>query len=111
MAFLTIDAIEVEIQTSSANEEPTLIGDKVRSFAGNLRSTYSAQKRTWKFITGPMEEISSNIIRAKNGTFVTLAGDFAPTGVIALLTVTNAQYIDDRGIDFWRYLSLTLEEQ
>jgi hypothetical protein len=111
MAFLAIDSIEVEVQTSNANEEPLLVGDKVRGFFGNLRTTYITQKRTWKFVSGPMTESASNTIRAKNGTFVTIAGSFASGSITALLTVTNAQYIDDQGIDFWRYLSLTLEEQ
>lgn len=111
MAFLSIDGTEVEIQTVNAIEEPLLIGDKVRSFTGSLRTTYSDQKRVWKFLTGPMLEADSNTLRAKNGTFVTCSGDFAPSGVSALLTVTQAQYIDDQGTDFWRFLQLTLEEQ
>lgn len=112
MAFLEIDAIEVDIQTGNAVEELDMIGDKVRSLSGTLRSTYISEKRIWKFLTGPLSETESNTLRAKNGTFVTLTGDFAvDISIEALLTVTEVPYIDNKGIDFWRYLQLLLEEQ
>jgi len=113
MPFLAIDGVEVEIQTVNANESPELIGDKERMFAGNLRSTYRASKHKWEnLLTGPMENSAVDALMAKNGTFVVVTGDMIPvTYIDALLTITNSQYIDRNGVDFVRYLSITIEEK
>lgn len=112
MAFLTIDSIDVDVQTSSQGEGNELIGDKARMFDGSLRSTYITNKRKWTFLTGPLSETDANTIRAKSGYFILASGDFIPDVFInALLTVNDVQYVDNKGIDFYRYLNLLIEEQ
>jgi hypothetical protein len=112
MAFLEIDGIPVDVQTTSATEKPLLIGDKVRTFFGNLRSTYITQKREWPFLSGPLTQAEYDTLMAKNGTFVPVTGDFFTGATItAMVTFTENPYIDDRGISFLRYMNILIEEQ
>jgi hypothetical protein len=112
MAFLEIDGIEVDIQTTAASEKRLLVGDKVRTFFGNLRSTYIAQKRSWPFLSGPLTQTEFDTLMAKNGTFVPVIGDFfTEASITAMVTFTEAPYVDDRGVSFLRYINILIEEQ
>lgn len=111
MPFLTIDGSEVEVQTSQATEKPQLIGDKVRAFNGDLRTTYITVKRNLNFLSGPLIPADAITLLNKNGTIVLVAGDCIPASGNYLVTFEDAQYIDDRGTTYYRYLDILLEQQ
>ncbi len=115
MAFLTIAGITVEAQTNAAQEsEGTLVGERVRTFSGTLRSTVRARKRAWSFTTPPLTAADAATLRAAIAldAVVSCAGDALGGAVDCMVRVTQAPFQQDtrQASDFSVILQLELEE-
>lgn len=115
MAFLTIAGLTVEVQTAGAQQEAgTVLGERVRTLSGTLRSTVRAVKRAWSFSTPPLTSADAATLRAAiaNDAVVTCAGDALGGAVACMVRVTQAPYQQDtrQATDFSVILQLALEE-
>lgn len=112
MAFLTLGATEVWVDTRGATEPEVIrVGESTRAFAGNLRSTVRAVKRNWRFTGAPMSESAFAALRAtfEAGDFVTCFGDALGGTYECEVRVTDAGYVED-GTGFLRVPVFTLAE-
>jgi len=117
MPFLTVAAITVIVQDSSASEqEAERIGGSARAFDGTLRSSVRNRKRRWQFTTVPMTDAAIATLRSaiETGTqIVTCSGDaLLGASVSCEVLITDVSYIRDQRVatDFSRTLSLSLQE-
>jgi hypothetical protein len=114
MAFLTIAGTAVDV-TDFQEDAPEEIGESVRAFAGNLRTTVRATKRRWKAVTRPMLPADVLALRALfEGGLHVWCGGTALDGatVLCRLTLDSVGYVKDyaSGVRHQRVLSLTLAE-
>lgn len=99
MAFLLIDGIEVEVLADggAAEREPIRIGESTRAFAGNLRSSVRAEKRSFVFpvLPQPPADLASLRAAIALGRHVSIAGDAIVTPIMGEVRMTEAPYVDD----------------
>lgn len=78
MPYLVVASIDVPVRnTQGGLNQIVRIGSSTRAFAGNLRSSYRAEKRVWQFTTELMELASWDTLKAAVtlGAHVTCSGD------------------------------------
>lgn len=115
MAFLTIAGTSYPVQTQSAQEnESEYVGEKVRAFANNLRSTRLAtsKKRSWAFVLGPFSRATYNALRAATDgdVAVNISGDALDGAVVSsIVSVASGQYLRD-ALGFLMVAQVTIEE-
>lgn len=110
MAFLTIDAVAIDILTESASEqEPERIGDTQRAFSGNLRTTVRARKRVFEFTAGPKTEAAyATLMALDDGLPHACSGDAMNGATLScLVQVNGGEYIAD-GLSHQRLPQLRL---
>lgn len=115
MAFLSVAGVTVHVARNQATETVERIGSSSRAYAGNLRSTVRAEKRTWKVTTTPMTAAACATLRAAIALAVqvTCTGDMLPASVTCEVEITDAPYVAGNPVDglhFRRALVLTLRE-
>ena len=77
MAYLTLNGFAVPCDTrASGEDEPEVIGQDVRVFAGGLRSTVQVEKRSWTVSTPPISHATAASILAQTGVGVVCNGTF-----------------------------------
>lgn len=113
--FLSVAGITVHTARTQAVETIDRIGSSSRAYAGNLRSTVRAEKRTWKITTTPMLTADSTTLRAAVALAaqVTCSGNMLGGSVTCEVEVVDGQYIASNpsdGLFFRRALVLTLRE-
>ena len=114
MAFLTIAGLDIDVREDGATErEREVIGQSRRAFAGNLRTSKRAEKRSYTFSTAPMAQADVNALLAATrlGAHVAVSGAAMAGGAItAEVTVTEASYLADDDAGFQRVLALAIVE-
>lgn len=118
MAFLTIAAINVDIQTNPNPEEsaPYEVGRSRRAFAGNLRTCMRSVKRVWVFTSALMTEAQITTLRtaAPHGSFRTCTGDALGGGAGFTCEVKYMRLpYEDKGpntLNFQRTINIQLTE-
>ena len=113
MAFLVIDGITIPVSpTGGSTKTPTTIGSDSRAYAGNLRSTVRATKRSWQFTTKGLPEATALAIEnaVNGGDFVDCSGDaFGGFTISCRVTTGDGSYQAIKG-GHRRILVLTLVE-
>lgn len=97
-AFLTINTVAYGVlaESSARNDASEFIGESARAFAGNLRTSRRAEKRTWTFQIYPLTTAQEITLRALLlAGFVTIGGE-ATNGVSVSVegTITTSEYSD-----------------
>lgn len=117
MPFLSIAGTAVPVTSDGgAENEPLRIGESTRAFAGNLRSTVRAEKRSWSFKTVPLSFAAAATIKSAlaNAAQVTVSGDFNNNVAVTCEgTVSVAYFPASSGVDALMYmcvLTITLTE-
>lgn len=64
MAFLTVCAVAVDVADASGRRNWADLSDRRRTFSGSLRSTHTAQKRSWECATPPMASDAADAVSA-----------------------------------------------
>lgn len=103
MAFLTISGIEVLV-TGLQEEQPELIGEQARTFAGGMRSQIRAQKRSWNARLLEMTEAAYQTLYAAVdlGEKVTVSGDFIGGANITCIVHIGRSTFNRDGTGFLR---------
>jgi hypothetical protein len=117
MAFLTVGGVTVDILSDSASQpESEVVGTTVRTFAGTLRSTRRAVKRTWQFTTKRLTFAEEATLVAvigspDGGNFVSCTGNFNnAVAVTCQVTITGREYAKISSTAVKRRLALRLQE-
>lgn len=111
--FLTIAGIVIGVDADGARERPRERGgEKVRAFAGNLRSSIRWEKRGWDVTTWIMTQAEVTTLRAAVllGTYVTCAGDALGASILCDVEIQDAAYEIEGETGFWRVLNISITE-
>jgi hypothetical protein len=101
MSFLVVGSVVVDVRSDSASQpESDVVGETMRTFAGNLRSTRRAAKRNWAYTTRAMTFAEENTLLSvigspDGGAFVACSGSFTNNGpaVTCQVTITNREFV------------------
>lgn len=112
MAFLIVAGITVLVApTGAVKKSPERIGTSTRAFAGNLRTTVRAEKRSWQFTTKWIIDADAAALETAvaNGAHVACSGTALNASVNCEVTLQDANYVFVRG-GFRRQVVLLLKE-
>ena len=110
--FLIINGITVDVvETGAKGGKPDRIGKSIRSFAGNLRSTQRASKKTWSYLTAPMiaADFASLQVAAPDGSFATCDGASLTAVTTCEVSYDGYDYVIDDA-SFEQQIQITLVE-
>jgi hypothetical protein len=115
MAFLTIAGIDVEVLANEADDnEPIEMGEDVRTFNNNLRTTIRNPKLSMRFRTGPMTVTAANTLIAAitGGAHVPVTGDaLNAVSITARVRYSFSRIADDSQLrGHQRLLDLVIEQ-
>lgn len=110
MPFLTIGAIVVDI-VSMTEDEPELIGETERAYAGNLRTTNRTIKLNWSAVANEMTDADYYTLKTYIGlgVGVVLDGDATNVSYNVSVRITGCSFVRN-GTGFLRVPALKIRE-
>ena len=114
MAYIIINGLTVEVQSTAAPRSRERIGEVVRSFGGTLRSTVRAIKRQWgPYETPPLTDTEAEALVTAVGLGIqTVSGDVIGASITADVEITGERDIKDvrEATDFRRIVTFIVRE-
>lgn len=102
MAGISIASISLSV-TDGGEGEPVIIGESSRAYAGNLRNSVRATKRTFNFVSGFVSESTWDSVQAATASQaqVTCTGDILKGDSITAVVKVSAKRVPGMGDALW----------